>query len=280
MKRRLSPCPGDQHKDDITVLKEGKHTDVEFRVSYGPVSPKVIRADKTVLARRNKVFARMFYGIRPVGAMVTITNQHPDGFDTLIKHLGGQKPVFSNIKQALHTRAAAQEYSEPTLVEYCDAFINDAMKATDVCDVLEYTMKHGNVSKFDNIIGFLLEMKAQEVLESKSFLAASRETVTKILKNPRLRIKEYELIKRVGAWVVEYSRENTPNASTTEMQKVMKPFLADLRFLTLTPLEFVEGPSSWNYFTELDAFAVLSNIIKRGSKPLPEGVCTITRRRT
>ncbi|CAN8000182.1 unnamed protein product [Ixodes hexagonus] len=271
---------GVSERDDVSFFTEGRHTDVEFLVEYGSDPPKSFRAHKTVLAMRNEVFEAMFYGGLAEGDKVTITDLHPDGFSTFLRYLYSQKAVFSNIQQALRTRTAANKYMDSKLVVNCDVFIRNSMQPSDVCDVLEYAMEHENLAKFDDLIEKHLETKSSEVLESNAFIASSRETVFKILKNPRLRIKEYHVIKSVYAWALVHCEQGTDESSTAALQRAMKPFLPELRFLTLTPLEFVNGPSSWNIFTESEAFAVLSNIINRGSKNLPEGICSITVDRT
>ncbi|CAN8030357.1 unnamed protein product, partial [Ixodes persulcatus] len=267
-------------RDDFRFFTEGRHTDVEFLVQHGSDPPKSFRAHKMVLAMRNEVFETMFYGSLPERGQVRVTDLHPDGFSAFLKYLYSQKATFVDVKQALHTRRAAEKYMESELVEACPRFIRNSMQSTDVCDVLEYAVKNGNLANFDDLINEFLNMSGVQVLESKAFIAASKETVLRILKNPQLRVKEYDVIKSVYAWAIACCGTETGVPSTAVLQWTMRPFLPELRFLTLSPLEFVEGPATWNILTESEALAVLSSIVKHGSKVWPVGFCTNRRART
>ncbi|XP_042142089.1 BTB/POZ domain-containing protein 6 isoform X2 [Ixodes scapularis] len=267
-------------RDDLHFFTEGRHTDVEFLVEHGSDPPKSFKAHKMVLAMRNEVFETMFYGSLPEKNQVRVTDLHPDGFSAFLKYLYSQKATFVDVKQALHTRTAAEKYMESELVEACHRFIKNSMQSTDVCDVLEYAAKNGNLANFNDLINKFLNMSGVQVLESKAFIAASKETVLTILKNPQLCVKEYDVIKSVYAWAIACCGKETGVPSTAALQWTMRPFLPELRFLTLSPLEFVEGPVTWNILTESEALAVLSSIVKLGSKEWPVGFCTNRRART
>ncbi|KAM7297406.1 BTB/POZ domain-containing protein 6-A-like [Ixodes scapularis] len=261
-------------RSDLSFFSDERHTDVEFLVENGSDPPKRFKAHKTVLAMRNEVFEVMFYGNLPEQDKVIITDVHPDGFFCFLKYLYSQSANFADIPQALYTRSAAQKYMESKLVDACDAFIK-VMQPRDVCTVLNYAIEHGNLTNFEDQIGLHLEKSGLQVLESSGFISAPRETVMRVLKNPRLKVKEYQVIKCVYAWAIAHCRHENREPSATALRESMKPFLPELRFLTLSCEEFISGPSSWNIFTESESFSVLSNIIQRGSKPFPEGVSTI-----
>ncbi|CAN7944371.1 unnamed protein product, partial [Ixodes hexagonus] len=124
-------------------------------------------------------------------------------------------------------------------MEDCDAFIRSSIQSTNLCEVMDYTMKHGILTNFDGVIDRLLEVNADQVLKSESFIAASKGTVIKILKNPRLCLKEYDVIKSVRSWVIAHCGTDK-KLSALEVQQAMRPFLPELRLLTLTSMEFVE----------------------------------------
>ncbi|CAN8030018.1 unnamed protein product [Ixodes persulcatus] len=280
MAKPLSRHAKKTQRDDLSFFVEGRLTDVEFLVEDGSDAPKVFRAHKMMLAIRNEVFEAMFYGNLPEKDQVRITDLHPDGFSTFLKYLYSRKASFVNIQQALHTRTAAQKYMESMLVEDCDTFIQKEIKPTNVCSVLDHSVKYGSTTNLDDFIDKHVEENAGEVLKSEAFITASRESVMRILKNPRLKIREHDIIKRVYAWALAHCRQETDNPTIARLQQIMRPFLPELRFLALTSLEFVEGPSSWNIMTKSETLAVLSNIIKPGSEKLPEVICKSTENRT
>ncbi|KAG0430407.1 hypothetical protein HPB47_022737 [Ixodes persulcatus] len=101
----------------------------------------------------------------------------------------------------------------------------------------------------DDIIDEFLAHEAMGVLASEAFIAASRETIFRILRSPRLVAPELRGPAKIPP---------------TALQKTMRPFLSELRFLTLTVEQFVAGPGTWNILTETDALAIVSNIVEPG----------------
>ncbi|KAG0419470.1 hypothetical protein HPB47_004086 [Ixodes persulcatus] len=148
-------------RDDLRFFTKGRHTDVEFLVEHGSDPPSSFKAHKMVLAMRNEVFETMFYGSEPKKDQVRITDLHPDGFSAFLKYIYSQKVTFVDVKQALRTRTAAEKYMESELVEACHRFIRNSMQSTDVCDVLEYAVKNGNLADFKDCINRFLGTKTR-----------------------------------------------------------------------------------------------------------------------
>ncbi|KAG0415127.1 hypothetical protein HPB47_007709 [Ixodes persulcatus] len=259
---------------------EARHTDVEFLMENGSDPPQIFRAHKTLLAMRNEVFEAMFYGNHFEKLQYRITGLRADGFFTLLRYLYTRAASLINIPQALHTRTAAETFRVSSLVEACDAFLGTSLQPSDVCYVLEYTIAKGSTKTLDSLIDRHLKENAGQVIKCKEFIAASEETVLKILKNPCLRIREYDVIEAVYSWATVHCAQVNDETPITALRRTMRPFLPELRLLSLTPLEFVEGPSCWQILTKRDTLDVLSNIIKPGSERLPEGICANREQRT
>ncbi|CAN8030138.1 unnamed protein product, partial [Ixodes persulcatus] len=280
MAKPLSAPAKSAQRDELTLLLEERLTDVEFLVEDGSDPPKVFKAHKMMLALRNEIFEAMFYGKLLEKDQVRITDLHPDGFFTFLKYIYSRKAPFVNIQHALRTRTAAQKYMESKLVEDCDAFIRRETKGTDVCIVLDYLLKYDNTVNFDDIINWHLKENTREVLTSQAFIAASRESVLRILKVPGLNMREYDIIKCVYEWAVAHCSQEPDKPTIATLQQTMRPFLPELRFLALTSQEFVNGPCSWKVMTHSETLAVLSNIINPGSEKLPEFISKITLNRS
>ncbi|KAG0429557.1 hypothetical protein HPB47_023534 [Ixodes persulcatus] len=152
MSKPLSAPAKSTQRDDLALFLEERLTDVEFLVDDGSHPPKVVKAHKMILAVRNEVFEAMFYGNLPEKGQVRITDLHPDGFFTFIKYLYTRKATFVDIQQAVHTRAAAQKYMDSKGMEDCDTFIRKKIHPTNVCIVLDYSVKYGNTANLDGII--------------------------------------------------------------------------------------------------------------------------------
>ncbi|CAN7980119.1 unnamed protein product [Ixodes pacificus] len=266
-------------RNDISFFTRGLYTDVEFLVGNYSHLPRRIRAHKLLLAMRNEVFEAMFYGDLPEENEIRITDLHPDGFLGLLRYLYSQRATFDSLEQAMQTRVAAQKYLETKLVNACDEFIRNSLQPSNVCKVLDYMIKEGDLGMLDDIIDEFLAHEAMGVLASEAFIAASRETIFRILRSPCLVAPELYVIERVSTWALARCRRGPTKIPETALQKTMRPFLSELRFLTLTVEQFVAGPAKWNILTETDALAIVSNIVEPGSKPLPGGICTKIKRR-
>ncbi|KAM7297126.1 uncharacterized protein ISCGN_022279 [Ixodes scapularis] len=195
-------------------------------------------------------------------------------------YLYTQAASLVNIPQALHTRMAAKMFRVSRLVEACDAFLGTSLQPADVCYVLEYTIAKGSTKTLDSLIDKHRKENAGQVIKGKEFIAASEGTVLRILKNPCLRLRESDVVEAVYSWATVHCSQASDETPITALRRTMRPFLPELRSFSLTPLEFVEGPSCWQILTKRDTQDVLSNIIKPGSENSPEGISANREERT
>ncbi|KAH7937591.1 hypothetical protein HPB49_013437 [Dermacentor silvarum] len=108
----------------------------------------------------------------------------------------------------------------------------------------------------------------------ESFIDSLDSTVESILKVIS-GVPESCIFLAIRKWAEEKCRKSLSSGETSlELPAVIRPFLPKLRFLALTPQEYVKGPGSWNVLEDQEDFAILRNIIVRGSVPLPSWVCT------
>ncbi|XP_040063762.1 uncharacterized protein LOC120838076 [Ixodes scapularis] len=197
-----------------------------------------------------------------------------------LPYLYTQAASLVNIPQALHTRTAAKMFRVSRLVEACDAFLGTSLQSADVCYVLEYTIAKGSTKTLDSLIDKHLKENAGQVIKGKEFIAASEGTVLRTLKNPCLRLRECDVVEAVYSWATVRCSQASDQTPITALRRTMRPFLPELRSFSLTPLEFVEGPSCWQILTKRDTQDVLSNIIKPGSERSPEGISANREERT
>ncbi|CAN7980279.1 unnamed protein product, partial [Ixodes pacificus] len=255
-------------RKDLKYLLDGLHTDVEFLVGDCPCMR--IKAHKLILAMRNDVFETMFYGSMPEKGEVLIPDLHPDGFRGFLSYLYSHEAKFADVEAALLTKRAAQKYLELDLVRLCTEFVRKSIKPENLCFILDlFTATHESTNEYDDIINMTFKMKAGEVLDSKTFLAASESTILEVLKREKV-ISEYEILWSIHAWAFGKCSAVAGLSSEKLLESSMKPFLSEIKLLSLTPTEFVEGPATWKIFTVDEAYCILSNIIKLGSMPLPE----------
>ncbi|CAN8007562.1 unnamed protein product, partial [Ixodes pacificus] len=151
------------------------------------------------------------------------------------RYLYTQAASLINIPQALHTRTAAETFRVSRLVEACDAFLGTSLQLADVCYVLECTTAKGSTKTLDSLTDKHLKENAGQVIKGKEFIAASEGTVLRILKNPCLRIREYDVIEAVYSWATVHCSPASDETLITALRRTMRPFLPELRLLSLTP---------------------------------------------
>lgn len=106
-----------------------------------------------------------------------------------------------------------------------------------------------------------------------SFEEIELATLLLILEKETLNISsERDLFNAVHRWATkECIRKGLPEDSTS-LRSVIGPALEKIHFLTLTPLQFAEGPALAPLLSRDESFAILMNISNPGSNfPMPAG---------
>nr|XP_054928092.1 BTB/POZ domain-containing protein 6-like [Dermacentor andersoni] len=224
---------------------------------------------------RNEVFHAMFFGDLAEKREVVVTDVHPDGFDLLLRYLYSGKPKMRTIDNALHARFAAKKYLVRELADACSLYIEKNLKADRLCSYIDYYMQ-SREPEMDAIAETLLtSSEAPAILSSKEFNVALEDTVRYIVERIR-KVSEYSVTKAVFGWAQEQCVNSLQSEIPLEVKAIMRSFFPKLRFLTMTAEEFVVGPGSWGLLEDAENLALLRNIVKSGSQPLPEGFCNTT----
>lgn len=264
----------------LKYLDSGEFADVEFLVlpEQFPVT-RTFKAHKQFLAMVNEVFGTMFFGSLPEKDKVIVTDIHPDGFACMLRYFYGGKPRFRGIEDAMYTRTAAVKYMATDLQRICSEYIVSHVSARNVCRLIDYaSLIDGGF--IDDAVLSVLRQDGVSVVSSDGFIDALDETVEYVIKNVR-NVPETCVVHNLYEWArTKVLRSLTVEAKDEditpplEVKAIMKPFMHLLRFLALTPQEFIVGPSSWRIFDGREDFAILCNIVCYGSVPLPEWTCT------
>ncbi|KAH6926732.1 hypothetical protein HPB50_021251 [Hyalomma asiaticum] len=262
-------------------LESGRYADVDFHVQSEKFNlSKTFKAHKLLLAFSSEVFEAMFYG-EPGEQKdtVVVADLHPDGFYGLLKYVYGRKPCLTNCVEALHTKAAAERYRLPELVQDCEAYICRVLKPECICRVLDCALQCGYALP-DAKVDELLVRKAEAVLCSDAFAKSSVNTVDRVL-DKVANVPELFVVRAVLKWAQancqKLSKEGG-EGKAADLGSTFSRFRHKLRFLALTPeefLEFVTCKEARAVMEASDAFAILSNLIRCGCVELPRWVCDV-----
>lgn len=109
-----------------------------------------------------------------------------------------------------------------------------------------------------------------------SMFPSSTELTVRYILHYATNVPEASMVEAVYEWAQhQWLTRFFEDGKRLDVRAFMLPLFPELRFLALTAKEFVEGPVSWKIFTDAEALAILSNIVKEGSMAMPEGFCEI-----
>ncbi|XP_037521352.1 BTB/POZ domain-containing protein 6-B [Rhipicephalus sanguineus] len=239
-----------------------------------------------IMALQNDVFRAMFYGDFAKEDRVVITDLHPEGVRGLLRYFYSGHLEVKTVHQAACTRTAAAKYLIPQLEEKCLKFMDFHMTPDDVCPFLDYALTVGEEALTTPAVIVIIN-NSLEVISSAKFKSCTEATIKYVLKFVT-NVSEALVLQAVHAWGQQRLKPMEQSCAPTrdeacgghegesaDLRAVMLPLLPQLRFLALTPQEFIDGPNAWGVFTDAEARALCSNIVKRGSMPLPAGFCDI-----
>ncbi|KAH7942093.1 hypothetical protein HPB49_020454 [Dermacentor silvarum] len=255
-------------------LENSRYADVEFIVKSDAYSAsKTFKAHKQLLALRSDVFGAMFYGSLRERDTVLIQDLNPDGFRGLLKYVYTGRPAINNIEDAMYTRSAADKYLFNDLKNICTKYINDHLKADNVCKLIDYSFV-ANGEVIDDVVEQVIQDNAASVLSSAEFTLSMEQTVNFVLDRvPGVPAKV--VIMAVYRWaVVHCSAEVASCDPSGRVANAVRPFLPKLKFLALSPRQmtkFVTAEFTRDILSKEEAFAILCEIIEPGTAvALPE----------
>ncbi|KAH8037769.1 hypothetical protein HPB51_017269 [Rhipicephalus microplus] len=241
-------------------------------------SQSTFRAHKMILAVQNDVFKAMFYGDFAKEDRIVITDLHPDGVRGLLRYFYSGNLEVANAHQAACTRTAAAKYLVPKLEEKCLSFVNARMGPMDVCPFLDYILTMSE-DELDSPAKALIRRDTRGVIGARNFPRSTERTVRYILRYAT-NVPEAIVVESVYDWAKQqWLTHFFEDDQRPDIRASMLPLFPELRFLALTATEFVQGPIAWKIFTDAEALAILSNIVKGRSMAMPEGFSKIRKNR-
>uniref|UniRef100_A0A1B0D8G4 Uncharacterized protein n=1 Tax=Phlebotomus papatasi TaxID=29031 RepID=A0A1B0D8G4_PHLPP len=256
------------------LLESGVSADCHFLLCASP-HRKVITGHKLILAKASPVFEAIFFeGFAEKSDSIPICDVQPETFKTLLKYI-----YMDAIK--INTK-----YMLPYLVEQCTNFIWTDLKPNNVCRAYEFA----RLFEEHRLMISCMEMictRTMEVIKDTSFEKVEVSTIHMILDQEFLNVDSelsiyFALIQyseKHPAQRESYESTATLESSVRRLADVrtfdIRGALKKIRFLTLTPQQFAEGPGTSTFITQTEAFAILMNISSPNSVcPMPEGFST------
>ena len=229
------------------------------------------------------VFEAMFYGaMAEKNDPIPIRDVQPEAFKALMEYIYTDQVDLNSFELACELCYCAKKYMLPFLVEKCTKFLWSDLSLKKACRAYEFAKLFEEPVLMEKCLQIICT-KTKDVLNESSWEEVEIGTVLTLLDQEELEIdSESVLFSAVERWAkAECSRKSVDQNDSNILRTVTGDALTKIRFLTLTPQEFAEGPGKSLLLTQEEAFAILMNISSSKSKvPMPTGFSSNTQSRT
>ncbi|NP_001153390.1 BTB (POZ) domain containing 2-like isoform X1 [Nasonia vitripennis] len=255
------------------LLETGQWSDCKFIVGQEP-HQQILEGHKVFLAMSSPVFEAMFYGtMAEKNDPIPIRDVQPEAFKALMEYIYTDRVDLGSFELACELCYCAKKYMLPFLVEECTKFLWSDLSLKKACRAYEFAKLFEEPVLMEKCLQIICS-KTDEVLKETSWDEVEQGTVLTLLDQEELQISsETDLFNALERWArAECGRKSLDPADPKALKSVIGNALTKIRFLTLTPQEFAEGPGKSPLLTQQEAFSILMNISSPKSKvPMPEG---------
>ncbi|XP_018326917.1 BTB/POZ domain-containing protein 6 isoform X2 [Agrilus planipennis] len=259
------------------LLEAGIWSDCRFIVGTEP-HQQVFEGHKLFLAMSSPVFEAMFYGGMPEKDPIAILDVQPDAFRALLEYIYTDRINLSSFDQACELCYGAKKYMLPHLVEECTKYLWSDLYPKNACRAYEFAKLFEEPVLMEKCLNIICNQTV-EVLSESSFDDVEFSTILTVFDQESLNINsELDLFNAITRYANRHSQSSGSSTSNTEgntRYPTFKDAIMKIRFLTLTPKAFAEGPASSTLLTESEKFAILMNISSSSATvPMPSGFST------
>ncbi|XP_076221047.1 BTB/POZ domain-containing protein 2-like isoform X2 [Nomia melanderi] len=272
------PCDWQINKKNISergqyLFETGQWSDCEFIVGKDP-HRQILKGHKLFLVISSPVFEAIFYGnMTEKNDPIPIQDVQPEIFKAFLKYIYTDKVDLDCFEVVCGLCHCAKKYMIPPLVDKCKKYLTSDLSPQTVCKAYELAKSFEDPILMEKCLQ-VIRKNTNKVLEAPSWKDIELETILTVLKENYLQINsEIELFNAVECWAkAECARKLLDPDDRKSIRSVIGNALSKLRFLTLSPREFAEGPAMSLLLIQEEAFPILMNILCTCKKPsMPEG---------
>lgn len=276
-----SPCDWQVTKQKVAqrgkhILETGQWSDCKFIVGQEP-HQQILEGHKLFLAMSSPVFEAMFFGgMAEKNDPIPIRDVQPEAFKALLEYIYTDNIDLGSFELACELCYCAKKYMLPFLVEECTKFLWSDLSPKKACRAYEFAKLFEEPVLMEKCLQIICT-KTNSVLSKPSFEEIEVGTLVTVFEQEELEIEsEIELFSAAERWArSECTRKGLDPEDSKSLRSVIGNALTKIRFLTLTPQEFAEGPARSSLLNQDEAFAILMNISSTESKwPMPDGFST------
>ncbi|CAL7945976.1 unnamed protein product [Xylocopa violacea] len=274
------PCDWQINKQKLLersqyLLETGQWSDCKFIVGQEP-HQQTLKGHKLFLAMSSPVFEAMFFGgMAEKSDLIPIRDVQPEAFKALLEYIYTDRVDLSSFELACELCYCAKKYMLPSLVEECTKYLWSDVSPKKACRAYEFAKLFEEPVLMEKCLQIICT-KTNEVLKEPNWEEVELGTLLTVLEQEDLQISsEMELFTAVERWAkAECSRKCLDPNDGKSLKAVIGNALLKIRFLSLSPQEFAEGPGMSPLLTQDETFAILMSISTKNKMPMPEGYST------
>ncbi|XP_064119693.1 BTB/POZ domain-containing protein 2-like isoform X2 [Macrobrachium nipponense] len=261
------------------LLQSGQWSDCTFIVGSGN-NQKTLQAHRLILAMSSPVFEAMFFGgmAEKGDKPVEILDVQPQAFKALLQYIYSDEINLKSFDQVCEICYAAKKYMIPSLVEQCTQFIWSDLHPGNVCRAFEFARLFEEPLLLEKCLQIICT-KTEDVLKDSSFEEVEIGTLRTMLKQDSLTASELVLWEACLRWTKQECCRMSLEVTPMNQRKVLGDCLGLIRFLTLSPTEFANGPAVSGLLVQEESFTLLMNISSPGVTTIPSPFSQSLKRR-
>lgn len=272
------PCDWQISRDKLTergryILETGQWADCKFIVGQEP-QQKILEGHKLFLAMSSPVFEAMFYGTMAEKVdPIPIRDVQPEAFKTLLEYIYTDKINLGSFELACELCYCAKKYMLPYLVKECTKFLWSDLTSNKACRAYEFAKLFEEPVLMEKCLSIICNNTIQ-VLNEKNWEEVEIGTIITVFEQDELNVdSEIELFISIERWAkAECLRKSLDPLDGKSLRSVIGNALSKIRFLTLTPQQFADGPGKSLLLSRDEAFAILMNVSSSGNDiAMPDG---------
>ncbi|XP_075210633.1 trafficking protein particle complex subunit 12-like [Lycorma delicatula] len=235
-----------------------------------------IKGHRLLFKIASPVFKALFFGPWEKKTEIEIEDIDSATFLAMMRYIYTDEISFKTTLNAALVYKVAHKYDLPNLRTACKTYISSNLTPADVCSILQ-TLDLYEETELKSTCLKLIKTKTSAVLDSKDFIDCDEKILKMIVNTDVMDIEEVHLFNAVNEWAIHNSKKNGIPIKT--YANLLKSILSNIRFLSMTVSEFESGPVQSLLLSSEEQLDILLNILRPGSKPLPEGFCSLTESR-
>ncbi|KFM60453.1 BTB/POZ domain-containing protein 2, partial [Stegodyphus mimosarum] len=228
--------------------------------------------------------------------ILKLPDMQPDVFEQILRYIYTNQVSFSTVDSTLRLLHPSQVYHLPQLTSHCLSHISKNVNPSNVLMVLSHLLcpevhhpsinfspitslkdnssneeNHENDNERNELVFkcfLLVDHHADEVLQSEYFETLEHELMVEIVKRDTLEVSSEAIVfDSVMRWACRACKKQRKELTSDNKCSVLGKALFLVRYLVMTPEEFLRGPVSQGVLSKEDKELFLSRLTTHNSSP-------------